>query len=265
MPCQEHPSFPLEIPDSTKIWRYMSIPKFLSLLEYNSLFFSRGDKLGDPFEGLYPKPRIRGNVIEISLKGDAPQSIELNDDTVEKYGKVYPNIEIDESEDKLARESARKYRERIFTNCWHMSDHESDSLWNKYSSDKSIAIQSTVGRLKNSILDDNHIVYLFKITYIDDRVDTIKTPNFIFSTMIHKKIEYQSEKELRALILLRDYENGDKLANMNGINVKTNVKTLIENTYSYSSGWFRKLLDDILKRYKIDLKVKKSNLTYEPD
>ena len=33
------------------LWRYMSYTKFVSLLTKNALFFSRADKLGDPFEG----------------------------------------------------------------------------------------------------------------------------------------------------------------------------------------------------------------------
>jgi hypothetical protein len=36
------------------VWRYMSLTKFVSMLDTKSLYFSRTDKLSDPFEGSYP-------------------------------------------------------------------------------------------------------------------------------------------------------------------------------------------------------------------
>jgi hypothetical protein len=42
-------------PDETTIWRYMDFTKFIALLEDNSLFFSRGDKFRDRFEGSVPR------------------------------------------------------------------------------------------------------------------------------------------------------------------------------------------------------------------
>jgi hypothetical protein len=39
----------------TKIWRYMDFTKFISVLDTQTLFFSRIDLLGDKFEGSVPK------------------------------------------------------------------------------------------------------------------------------------------------------------------------------------------------------------------
>ena len=50
----------LTIPDENdKIWRYVDFSKFLSLLEDSAIFFSRADKLDDPFEGSYSKVNIK--------------------------------------------------------------------------------------------------------------------------------------------------------------------------------------------------------------
>ena len=46
-------------PDNTKIWRFMNFQKFVSMITDSSLSFSRLDKLGDPFEGLHTKARIK--------------------------------------------------------------------------------------------------------------------------------------------------------------------------------------------------------------
>ena len=46
----EHPD--LNPPqDNAVLWRYMDFTKFVSLLDRRALYFSRADKLGDPFEG----------------------------------------------------------------------------------------------------------------------------------------------------------------------------------------------------------------------
>ena len=52
MPAQSnHPVFEAPSDTSIKLWRYMDFTKFVSLLDSNSLFFSRADLLGDPYEG----------------------------------------------------------------------------------------------------------------------------------------------------------------------------------------------------------------------
>ena len=54
---QELPIFELP-PDDATLWRYMDFTKFVSLLEKQALFFSKPDRLGDPFEGSLPKKNL---------------------------------------------------------------------------------------------------------------------------------------------------------------------------------------------------------------
>ena len=57
---------PYKIPaPNTNPWRYMDLAKFLSLLESNSLFFTRLDHFQDPFEGALGTKR---NEISWSIK-----------------------------------------------------------------------------------------------------------------------------------------------------------------------------------------------------
>jgi hypothetical protein len=59
MTAQDHPTF-VKPPDiDVKIWRYMSLAKFLWMLQKNALYFSRSDLMGDPFEGHYSKDYCR--------------------------------------------------------------------------------------------------------------------------------------------------------------------------------------------------------------
>jgi hypothetical protein len=56
MTAQDHPTFKKPENLDVRIWRYMSLAKFLWMLQRNSLYFSRSDLMGDPFEGHYSKP-----------------------------------------------------------------------------------------------------------------------------------------------------------------------------------------------------------------
>jgi len=44
--------------ENATIWRYMDFTKFVSLLDRRELFFSRTDRLGDPFEGSCPRKNL---------------------------------------------------------------------------------------------------------------------------------------------------------------------------------------------------------------
>ena len=50
MPVFDHPQFKQPDDREIKIWRYMDFTKLVFTLEESGLFFSRVDRLGDPFE-----------------------------------------------------------------------------------------------------------------------------------------------------------------------------------------------------------------------
>lgn len=45
---------------NAKIWRYVDLAKMLSILDKESMFFTRSDKFRDPFEGKYPLQNTEG-------------------------------------------------------------------------------------------------------------------------------------------------------------------------------------------------------------
>ena len=55
---QEHPVFKQPPDENIRIWRYMDFTKFVSVLDTQSLFFSRSDRLGDLFEGAHPTVNV---------------------------------------------------------------------------------------------------------------------------------------------------------------------------------------------------------------
>ncbi|MEP6576414.1 MAG: hypothetical protein ABJB85_08310, partial [Nitrososphaerota archaeon] len=147
MPYAPHSVF--EPPaDNTIIWRFISFQKFVSMITNSSLYFTRLDKLGDPFEGLYSKARIQFD----EKVYDSYDSSEASE-----YGKsVMRWMHLD----------PYKQRRTSFVNCWHMSEYETELLWSRYSfMDGGVAIQSTFERLK-SCLNIPHAVYIGKIKYM---------------------------------------------------------------------------------------------------
>jgi hypothetical protein len=55
MTAQDHPTFHKPKDIDVKIWRFMSLAKFLWMLQNGALYFSRSDLMDDPFEGHYSR------------------------------------------------------------------------------------------------------------------------------------------------------------------------------------------------------------------
>jgi hypothetical protein len=65
---EAHPIFRQPDDENTKVWRYMDFTKLVSLVDSRRLFFSRADRLGDPFEGSWPR-------INVQARSYTPESI----------------------------------------------------------------------------------------------------------------------------------------------------------------------------------------------
>ena len=86
---------------------------------------------------------------------------------------------------------------RMYANCWHLNEHESAAMWNRYSRDAApIAIQSTFKRLRYSLSNDINIGL---INYIDYEKESVPSSNY-FNYFLHKRKCFEYECELRALI-----------------------------------------------------------------
>lgn len=222
----------------------MSFQKFVSMISNGSLYFSRLDKLGDPFEGLHTKARIKFDE-KVYESYDSSQ------------GAAYGNSVL-----KWMHLNPYEQRRTSFVNCWHMSEYETELLWSRYSfMDGGIAIQSTFERLK-SCLNIPYAVYIGKIKYKDWDTEPSASDN-IMNTIVIKRKNYQDERELRAAIV--PSLNRIKQKHI-GMNVPVNLIELVESIYvsPKTAHWVLKLIKNILKKYDLDLKVKKSVFTEKP-
>ena len=183
---EDHPQFTPPAED-TLLWRYMDLAKFLAMLQQKGLYFSRSDRLGDPFEGSH------GAL-------SASRSTEL-------FGGDLPKEVID-----LADGDFERFREFIYVNCWHRNDYESEAMWSLYATrDRGIAICTDFDSLKRSIVD-TRTVRIGEVSYMDyDKM--FLSPPRAFTPFLHKRNSFAHENEVRAIVLQSDYSKADDTAN----------------------------------------------------
>jgi len=239
---KEHPVFPKLENENTKIWRYMNFTKFVSLLDTKSLFFSRSDKLGDPFEGSVSKANV-------NLRPT-----------------VYPGIP--EMTLNQSSEYAEKLRFHTYLNCWHMNEDESVAMWKIYAKNNTgIAIQSTYQRLVDVLKDDDE-VYIGAVNYIDYVEDWLPE-GFASWQYVHKQNSFKYENELRAVIQKIPHRSKGTDINIPGplgINISIKIENLIEDIYisPTSPEWFHSLINSILEKYEWNKKAIFSKLSNTP-
>ena len=112
---------PIQPPDNenARIWRYMDLAKFVSLLHRKALFFTALEQLqhDDSFEGFIPLwaadrmlPGMVGRLREAQASGDEP------------------GIEAFQSMIQQRNDWFRQFATYTVVNCWHMSDEENMAM-----------------------------------------------------------------------------------------------------------------------------------------
>ena len=210
-------------PNEVKIWKYLDLWKFEDLLNSKCLFFSRIDVFDDPFEG--------------------------------------------RSSDEL-HSLFEFYKERTYANCWHQNNYESNLMWKVYIEDfckcpedsKGVVIQSSFIRLCQCFKDSKIDQYIGKVTY-DNSV--LKPEDSTPIPFFRKKKEFESEKEIRAIVQIIDTKENNP---EKGIHVNVNLAELIENIYisPHSSHDFITEVKKVASKYNLEKSIKKSELLFRP-
>lgn len=229
---RKHPD--LSEPSSEQtIWHYFSLAKFLGFIDRSSLYLCRHDKYDDSFEGALS----------------------------EKDKQFFNNLN-NGIADYMTADKAGCY----YSNCWTKSAVDEYVLWNAYASLKDgVAVKSTVARLLESLESDKEKdVYVSDVLYIDYSKDfTFKKTNGKVNTLaphFTKRDYFKSEKELRVMYV---DSLGDFKSSPIGVEVKVELKTLIESIYvaPFSYSWLVGAITNILEKYGLpNVDVKKSQI-----
>lgn len=250
MPAEiNHPVFDAPTDTDVKIWRYLDFTKFVSLLDTNSLYFSRADKLGDPYEG------------------STPIFNKLNWKTVYKGILSQEVLDASTTED---RKFSLWMREWTLINCWHMNEIESAAMWKLYAqTNEAVAIQSTYSLLRASLPENS---YIGIVKYIDYNKEWMPENNALYP-FIHKRQSFIHERELRAVIcdpplkILDDGQSADRKPNPeSGRLVPIDLDTLIQNIYvaPTCSEWFRQLVGNVVDKYGLSVSIAHSAIDQPP-
>lgn len=238
-----------------KLWRYMDLSKFISLISTNSLFFAAAYTFNDPFEGAKGSfsnkdkwDSFYRSFIEYAIC-NPPAGMEPPTD----------KNKIREDQERLLQEFANAgemARKHTFISCWHQNEFESEAMWNLYSNDKTnaIAIQTTVQNLYLS-LDRDPSISIGKVKYIDFN----KRYASINGAFWYKRFSFEHEHEVRAIT--KDYAF-DGL----GKPVPVNVNILIDSIHisPYAPSWFFAVVKAVCEKFNVNKPIVQSEMVHKP-
>lgn len=253
------------------IWRYVTFPKFVSILNTESLWFSSAGEFDDPYEGAVPFRTVQKRIAD---------HIGEPDDT-----------DIDKVTQTSAYETLFHIgaREASYMNCWHLNPYESVAMWDLYSSEgKGIAIQTTVEKFVNSIVnrpvkwgseweyeDPQDLIEVGKVKYIDYNEDEIP-PRNLTAPLFHKRKSYKHEQEFRAvyskILDVTDLLDGEEVHTdmfdkfPAGEPISVDLEHLIETVYIApdSPGWFQESVEAVVHEFEYDFDTQRSSLETDP-
>jgi len=211
----KHPDLVLP-EDGSVIWRYMDLRKFQAMLQENSVFFSRADKQTDNLEGEYPE----GMLAELERRFG--NGIPSND------GHTYTFCEWHMQKEIPTR----------LISCWSIRPNESQRMWTEFTNNKkSVAIRSTIERLKNCFHDKSEpVVWMGKVRY---GVEENRLPrsrfewkvNFWLYAFFAKKDTFRWQNEVRAIVNIALRKQDQLGHSQTGCYVKADLKQLVESVW----------------------------------
>jgi len=212
----------------TVVWKYLDLSKFLDLLLSQKMFMSRSDKFEDQYEGTFSEP------------------------TFEEIKKIAEN-------NPRFLDYYKQHREKVAISSWHTNEYESFAMWQIFTkNNEGLAIQSTVGRLKEALLPEkNYEQYIGEVNYIDYKKEYIPFDDTFFPFLFKRK-SFQYEREVR---IITDVTDKNVVLN-DGLKIHVDVNKLIEKIYIHpkSENWYKKLVIELVTKLGFDIEIEKSDL-----
>ncbi len=218
----------LHIPsDDTIIWKYLDLSKFLDLLLSERMFMARSDKFEDQYEGTFSEPTYE----------EIKKLLADNPDYLDAY---------------------KSKRKNIVISSWHANSYESYAMWQVFTkNNEGLAIQSTIGHLKKSLIEPKVKQYIGEVNYIDYKKEHIPFDDDFFPFLFKRK-SFQYENEIR---VITDVTPLDLHVN-EGVKIEVNINQMIERLYIHpkSENWYKKLVIEAVNRLGYHFEIEKSDL-----
>ena len=265
--------------DDMVLWRYMSLDKFINLLDDEGVYFAplSSYQHSDPYEGYPPAVALRAMyAISDPAYKTAAETLLLAEALERPWSS---NVE-EAVKAAKAGIAARPEKFRGLVNalckgmlvsCWYYSVHQSEAMWKLYGDQgKGIAIRTTVGKLRRALEEATGnarqtTIYIGKVRYIDYSDAAITTSDCSVDGHIIpllKRISYSHENEVRAFLSPDlDASNVDDFV-IKPFMASCNVRAMIEGVYvsPYTSTPFYKAVQAVAEKFALGCEVEQSDL-----
>ena len=252
-------------PSDEIVWRYLTFPKFLAMLEFGALWMSRLQILQDRFEGTLPYATRVG-----MIKGDL------------KWRESFRQPELQAQLTTMTDRNVEDGRDVLLVNCWFSGEHESERMWAEYSNQtEGIAIRSTLTRLESSIVAKQEFTRVGKVRYVDFSTHDmgVYAGHQAHERALIKQVEYSHECEIRIITMnlvcpgclnidgsppTPSQLSGPGMFDPNrpGLYLRVDLNTLIQKvvTAPRAADWFYNLVAKLCKRYGVQCTPEASSL-----
>ncbi len=132
------------------VWRYLTFPKYVSMMIYGAIWFSKLKILIDADEGSMPV--VAGSEMTDRL---------LNWDVIKSNPEWTAQIK------NANQRNVEDGRELTVANCWFCDDKESKRMWDDYAGPEGVAVSSTIRRLGQSVYCRPDLSLLGRVQYVD--------------------------------------------------------------------------------------------------
>lgn len=273
--------------------RYRPFNGFRSILNSDSLWFSRTDIFEDQFEGSFAYP-------------NKERRERINRQRRNERGK--DEVFSQKHERAAFREKIENTKKRTYINCWREGTDESALFWNAYIGDEfGVAIETTVGdfrrainrRIANCHLETIHakieanrkyvestpenrdkrgrieqlVQAVMAVEYSKTQIGSVRyisfdddiVPQSRYARFFHKRSEFEEEKEFRALFEQPMAKLNSPIDPDPGKPVEVNLDQLIRKVILKpgSPDWFKTRIETLLDHHDIDARVEYSQLDRE--
>ena len=245
---QEDSWKPSEPETSATLWRYMSLAKFCSLLDREALFFPLVGDMEDKYEGFVypPKPREHSDPLQQA--------------------------------ERLVHQVLREIARTSLISCWTESDHESSLMWKAYAGAEGIAVRTSFQNLRESIHSVVELPVTFgQVEYV--HYPTKEVPRFGWAPLLHKRMEYREEGEVRAILPGPPWEDfiqqGEQkfsitldpdVAEQRGRYIPVDLEILVQEIVlpPYVTPWFAQVVRSVVNGSPISSPVTPSSIESPP-
>jgi len=243
---------------STRLWRYMSLDKFIDLLSMNQLYFAplASYMKTDPFEGFLPAVCLEADANPFKdLIGDMEPVLSTLKTMCSDAGQEAARNALEKAETafKDLKDTPKRFflpiRQCIAVSCWHANPYESEAMWRLYSErGKAVAIETTVDDFKAAIESrkTEHLVHIHRVKYVDFFDKSLQPKDCVVGghrAPLLKRKSYEHENEVRAFIGRRMPDNPREMLNLDywqpaPVKLPIDVHLLVKRVHvsPYSSG-----------------------------